>query len=263
MLSQELVMNTSNQISVYSDKFESFGLVDGPGIRCILFLSGCPFKCLYCHNVEMQNPLCGKKITPQEAYDKLIRYKSYWKNKGGVTISGGEPLMHLDFLIELGKLLKKDNIHYVIDTAAANFSKNKEYLEKFDELLKVTDLFLLDLKALDNSLHKTITGKDNKNVLECFDYLNFKNFPIWVRYVLVPGYTDNEETLIKTKEFLKQYDNIQRVEILPYHALAIPKYEKLYLEYKLKDVNSPTKEEIQKANILLDTASFDKYKQNN
>lgn len=252
-------MNTSNTITVNSDKFESFGLVDGPGVRCILFISGCPLRCLYCHNPEMQNPNCGEKITPQEAFNKLIRYKPYWKDNGGVTISGGEPLLHIDFLIELGKLLKKEGIHYCIDTSAAPFSSNPEYLKKFDELLSVCDLFLLDLKALDPVLHKTITGKDNKNILECFDYLNKKNFPIWVRYVLLPGYTDKEDVLINSSKFLKSFNNIQRLEVLPYHALAIPKYQNLHIEYKLLDTKTPTMEEIERANKLIDSKYFDGY----
>lgn len=259
MLLQELVMNTSNNIYVNSDKFESFGLVDGPGVRCILFVSGCPLRCLYCHNPEMQNPNCGKKITPQEAFDKIIRCKAYWGKKGGVTISGGEPLLHLDFLIELGKLLKKENINYVIDTSGAPFSLDPNYLEKFDELLSLADLFLLDLKALDPTLHKTITGKDNKNIIDCFEYLSAKKFPIWVRYVLVPGYTDGEETLKESSKFLKKFENIQRLEVLPYHALAIPKYSELHLEYKLKDVKTPTNEEIERANTLIDSKYFDGY----
>lgn len=259
MLSQELAMNIANQITVNTDKLETFGLVDGPGVRCILFVSGCPFRCIYCHNPEMQNPNCGKAITPQEAYKKLIRYKPYWGEKGGVTISGGEPLLHLDFLIELGKLLKADGINYCIDTSAATFSTDPEYLKKFDELLSLADLFLLDLKALDPELHKEITGRDNKNVLECFDYLASKNFPIWVRYVLVPGYTDGETTLINSSKFLKAHKNIQRLEVLPYHAFAIPKYDELHMEYKLRNVNTPTKEEVERANKLIDSAYFDGY----
>lgn len=254
----EPATNTSN-IKVRSDKIESFGLVDGPGVRSILFLSGCPLRCLYCHNVEMQNPNCGKEITPKEAFLALTRYKRYWGQTGGVTISGGEPLLYLDFLIELGKLLKKEGISMVIDTSLATFSLDPDYLAKFDELLSLTSLFLLDLKAVDPELHKTITGKSNSNIIEGFNYLNEKNFPVWIRYVLLPTYTDSKEVLLKSKEFLSKFNNIDRVEILPYHALAIPKYEKLHIEYKLKDIVAPSKEEIEKANKLLDTASFNKY----
>ncbi|HAS56203.1 MAG TPA: pyruvate formate lyase-activating protein [Firmicutes bacterium] len=261
MSSQELATNTSN-IFAYSDKLESFGLVDGPGVRSILFLSGCPLRCLYCHNPEMQSATCGKIITPEEAYQKLIKYKRYWGDKGGVTVSGGEPLNSIDFLIELGKILKKESISYVIDTSIATFSLEPTYLKKFDELLSLSSLFLLDLKALDPTLHKKITGKDNKNILEGYKYLKEKNFPVWIRYVLLPGYTDNEETLKSSSDFLKQFSNIKRVEILPYHSLALPKYEQLHRDYILKDVLPPSKEDIDKANKIMDVAYFDGYKKN-
>lgn len=240
-------------------KIESFGLVDGPGVRSILFLSGCPFRCLYCHNPEMQDASYGELISPLEAFNRLKRFAPYWGKNGGITVSGGEPLIHLPFLIELGKLAKNEDISYVIDTSAAPFSLSSTYLKEFDKLLEVSDLFLLDLKALDPSLHKKITGFDNKNVLECFSYLAKKNFPIWVRYVLLPTYTDGEKTLKESAKFLKQFPNIQRVEVLPYHTLAIPEYEKLHRDYPIKDILPPTKEEIQKAESLLEVSSFQTY----
>lgn len=252
-------MENTKEIYAYSDKLESFGLVDGPGVRSILFLSGCPLRCLYCHNPEMQEGTCGNRVTPEEAYKALCRYKSYWGKKGGITVSGGEPLLSLDFVLALGKLAKKDGVSFVLDTSAASFQNTPEYLKKFDELLSVTDLFLLDLKALDPVLHKTITGKDNANILECFHYLAKKNFPIWVRYVLLPGYTDGEETLKKSGEFLKSLGNVHRLEVLPYHALAIPKYEKLHREYHLMDERVPTEEEKKRADLLIGSASFEKY----
>lgn len=261
MSSPELATNVSKdkELFAYSDKIESFGLVDGPGVRSILFLSGCPLRCLYCHNPEMQSGNCGSRITQQEAFDKLMRYRGYWGEKGGITVSGGEPLQSLDFLIELGKLAKKEGVSYVIDTSAASYIDSDVYKAKFDELLKVSDLFLLDLKALDPELHKKVTGKTNENILACYHYLAEKKFPLWIRYVLVPGLTDGEETLRKSKDFLKSLGNVERLEVLPYHALAIPKYEALHREYLLKDTPTPTKEEIERANQLLESDSFTKY----
>lgn len=259
MSSQELATNISNTPFAYSDKLESFGLVDGPGVRSILFVSGCPFRCLYCHNPEMQTATCGNKITPLEAYKSLIRYKRYWGKNGGVTVSGGEPLTNIPFLIELGKLLKKDGISFVVDTSCATFSLNPAYLAQFDELLSVCSLFLLDLKGLDDDLHKKITGKSNKNVLEAFDYLAKKKFPIWVRYVLLPGYTNGESLLIRSGKYLKSLGNVDRLEVLPYHALAIPKYEELHRDYFLKDVFPPSQEEIDRANKLIDSEFFKGY----
>lgn len=240
-------------------KLESFGLVDGPGVRSIIFLSGCPLRCLYCHNPEMQDINCGEDITPEEAFNKLVNYKEYWGKKGGITISGGEPLIHLDFLIELGKLCKKNNVNFCIDTSGYPFRNEENYLKKFDELLENCDLFLLDLKSLKDENHKKITGVSNSSILELYDYLGKKNFPIWVRYVLLPGYTDDEDDLIKISKFLKQYANIRRVEVLPYHVFGAPKYEKLNREYLLKDVVTPTKEEIDKAEKLLDISYFNGY----
>ena len=259
MSSPEPATNTSNIPSAHSDKIESFGLVDGPGVRSILFLSGCPLRCLYCHNPEMQSSECGSPITPEDAFKKLVRYRPYWGEKGGITVSGGEPLSNLPFVTELGKLAKKEGISYVLDTSGASFVDSDEYKKRFDALLDVTDLFLLDLKALDPSLHKKVTGRDNANILACFRYLSEKKFPIWVRYVLVPGLTDKEEDLRQSASFLKSLGNVRRVEVLPYHALAIPKYEALHREYLLKDVPTPTKEEIERAKTLLDVDSFDGY----
>lgn len=240
-------------------KIESFGLVDGPGVRSILFLSGCPLRCLYCHNPEMQDASVGEDITPQEAFNKLIKYKEYWGKKGGVTVSGGEPLIHLDFLIELGKLLKKEGVSYVIDTSGFPFINLESYLKKFDELLKYADLFLLDIKGVDNFLHKAMTGVSNESILSLYDYLDKKNFPIWIRYVLVPGYTDKEKDLLLTRDFIKRFKNIKRVEILPYHAFSIPKYEELHREYPLKDVVSPTDEEIKRAEDIIGTNEYTDY----
>lgn len=236
-------------------KFESFALVDGPGVRSVLFLSGCPLRCLYCHNPETWSKK-GEEITAEEAFKKLSRYSMYWKNNGGITISGGEPLLQIDFLIELFTLAKGKGYSTCIDTSGAPFSLDKDYLEKFDKLLSVTDLFLMDIKAPNNKLHEIITGKKKDNIEEMFHYLDKKNFPIWIRYVLVPGYTDNKEVLEETKSFIDSLNNVKRVEVLPYHPFAMPKYEELGIEYKLKDVFSPSKEVISFAENILDTKKY-------
>ncbi len=236
----------------FYSKFESFASVDGPGVRSVWFLSGCPFRCLYCHNPETWTTNDAKKITAKEAFEKLYRYKSYWKNNGGVTISGGEPLLYLDFLIELFKLCKEKGVSTCIDTAGGPFTKDSNWLEKFNELLKYTDLILMDIKAINPSLHKTITGKTNENVIEMFKYLNEKKFPIWIRYVLVPGYTDKEETLRETREFIDSLSNVLKVEVLPYHPFALPKYEELKIDYPLKNTNMPTKESLAFAKEILE-----------
>ena len=240
----------------YYTKFESFALVDGPGVRSVLFLSGCPLRCLYCHNPETWTMNKGMEITAEEAIKKFQRYAMYWKNNGGITISGGEPLLQIDFLIELFTLAKEKGYSTCIDTSGAPFNMNEEYLEKFEKLLKVCDLFLLDIKAPNDKLHEKITGKSGKNIKELFLYLDKKNFPIWIRYVLVPGLTDSKEVLEETKAFIDTLHNVKKVEVLPYHPFAMPKYDELGIEYKLRDVLSPSKELISFAENILDTKKY-------
>lgn len=239
----------------FYSKFESFASVDGPGVRSVLFLTGCPFRCLYCHNPETWTNNNAKEIEAIDAFKLLTKYKPYWKNNGGVTISGGEPLLQIDFLIELFKLLKEKGISTCIDTAGGPFTKEEPFFSKFNELLKYTDLFLMDIKAPNSELHKKITGKDNSNVISMFEYLKEKNFPVWIRYVLVPGYTDSQEILNETKRFIDTLPNVLKVEVLPYHPFALPKYEELGIPYPLKDTNMPDKESVALAKEILEKRS--------
>lgn len=243
----------------YYLSIESFALVDGPGVRSVLFLTGCPFRCLFCHNPDTWVFDKNGTITPEEALKKLIRFKPYWKNHGGITVSGGEPLVQMDFLIEFCRLAKKEGIHITIDTSGAPFSMNEDYLKKFDELLSVSDLFMVDIKCIDNEIHKKLTGKENTNVIQMFRYLDSKNFPIWIRHVLVPTITDDDELLKRTDAFIKTLHNVERVEILPYHTLGEHKYGLLHIDYPLKGINPPTQERIDNANRLLHTDSYTGY----
>lgn len=262
MLSLELATSLykmSEEVLGYYQSIESFGLVDGPGVRSILFLQGCPFRCLYCHNPDTWQFNHSQPISPSEAFKKLVRFKTYWKEDGGITISGGEPLAQIDFLIELAKICKENNINVTIDTSGACFSLEEPFISKFNTLLKYIDLIMLDIKCIDEDIHKKITGHSNKNVIEMFEYLSKVNFPIWVRHVLVPNLTDNDELLIRTRDFLKKLNNIQRVEVLPYHTLGVYKYEKLNLPYKLKDVNPPSDERVDTANKILEVNNYQGY----
>lgn len=230
---------------------ETFGAVDGPGIRYVIFLHGCAMRCRYCHNPETW---CNDKFTPQtseELIKKALKYKPYWKNDGGITVSGGEPLLQIDFLIELFTLAKKYNINTCIDTCGQPFSNSKDYLEKLDKLLDLTDLFILDIKEMNNETHKRLTSKSNDNILEFARYLNDHNKKMWIRHVLVPTITDKEEDLIKLKEFVNSLKNVEKFEILPYHTLGIMKYKDLGLEYTLNDIKEPSKEEVSRAKELL------------
>lgn len=230
---------------------ETFGAVDGPGIRYVIFLHGCAMRCRYCHNPETW---CNDEFTPQsseELIKKALKYKPYWKNDGGITVSGGEPLLQIDFLIELFTLAKKYNINTCIDTCGQPFSNNKDYLEKLDKLLELTDLFILDIKEMNNETHRWLTSKSNENILDFARYLSDHNKKMWIRHVLVPTITDKEDDLIKLKEFVNSLKNVEKFEILPYHTLGIMKYKDLDLKYTLNNIKEPSKEEVSRAKELL------------
>lgn len=226
---------------------ETFGTVDGPGIRYVVFTKGCNFRCLYCHNPDTWECSQGEEKDVDEIVEDIIKYKRYIE---GVTVSGGEPLLQIDFLIDLFEKVKKEGLTTCIDTNGSIYDKNNT--EKLDKLLSLTDLVLLDIKHIDDKDHKKLTGKSNTNTLEFARYLNLKSKDIWLRYVLVPTINDDIETLKKWKKFADTLDNIKKIEILPYHKLATTKYEKLGIDYPLKNIKEPTKEDIEKAeNILL------------
>ena len=230
---------------------ETFGSVDGPGIRFVLFLTGCPFRCLYCHNPESWEGKDSFLISSQEVLTKALRYKAYWGKEGGLTVSGGEPLTQIDFLIDLFSLFRKEGISTCLDTSLASFSFEENFFGKFTRLMEVTDLFLVDIKEMDGKRHQVLTGRGNENVLSGIRYLDEKGKRMWIRHVLVPGYTDFDEDLRAMRKFLDGLSHVERIEVLPYHTLAISKYEKLALPYPLLGVPSPTKERFDKAIKIL------------
>jgi pyruvate formate lyase activating enzyme len=231
--------------------FESFGTVDGPGIRCVVFLQGCPLRCQYCHNPDTWKS-GGTPYTVEEVAKEVLKYKSYYGEKGGVTVSGGEPLVQIDFVIELFTLLKKSNIHTVVDTSGYMFdAQNEEVLQKYEKLIAVTDLFLLDIKHIDDESHKTVTGKSNQNTLAFAKFLSERGKKMWIRHVLVPTLTDDDAALKKLKSFVDTLKTVEKIEVLPYHTMGEVKYEKLGLEYPLKGVCPPTKERVLNAKKIL------------
>ena len=239
---------------------ESFGSVDGPGVRYILFLLGCPLRCKYCHNPDTwANSKETMEMTPQEALEKALKYKTYWGNEGGITISGGEPLLQIDFLIELFKLAKKEGVNTCIDTSGANFTREEPFFNKFNELMKNTDLLLLDIKHIDSQKHKELTGKPNDNILDMAKYLSDNNKDMWIRHVLVPKVTDDKEDLQALSDFVKSLKTVKRFEILPYHTLGVFKWHDLGVKYELEDIMPPTKEEIQRADDILHTGDYKGY----
>ncbi len=233
---------------------ESFGSVDGPGVRFLIFLQGCPMRCRYCHNPDTWAFGQGQEMYVDELLDKAERYRSYWGDKGGITVSGGEPLMQTDFLIELFTEAHKRGINTCIDTSAQPFNRNGSWFGKFEQLMKVTDTVLLDIKHIRSDEHKSLTGHDNANVLDCARYLSEIGKPVWIRHVLVPGITDNDEYLKELSSFISELDNIRRIDVLPYHSLGTFKYEKLGLDYTLNDTKAPSAERVGNAERILNVA---------
>lgn len=223
---------------------ESCGTVDGPGIRFVVFVQGCPMRCKYCHNPDSWSTETNQQMSVSEILEKYDGVKEFVKS-GGLTVTGGEPLMQIDFVTELFKAAKAKNIHTALDTSGILF--NKDNTAKIDELLKYTDLVLLDIKHINNEEHIKLTGLPNTNILEFAQYLSQKKLPMWVRHVVVPELTYNEKYLRELGEFIGKLRNVKALDVLPYHDMAIPKYENLGINYPLKDVKPLTKEEALKA----------------
>ena len=220
---------------------ETFGTVDGPGVRYVLFFQGCPMRCLYCHNPDTWSYSAGSEYSSDELISRFLRNREFYST-GGITATGGEPLLQIDFLCELFEKAKSQGINTCIDTSGVLFDKeNPDCINKIDRLLKVTDLVMLDIKHIDSEKHKVLTGFDNKRVLEFAEYIKDKGIKMRVRHVLVPGYTDNEDDLLKLGLYLKSFDNIEKIEVLPYHTMGISKYKKLGIEYPLNGVSQLSK----------------------
>lgn len=210
---------------------ESFGTVDGPGVRFVAFMQGCPLRCLFCHNPDTWNPQgsCQYEFTPKQLLDEVVRYRSFIKN-GGVTVSGGEPLMQADFVSEFFRLCHSEGIHTAVDTSGALIT------ERVLNMLDNTDLVLLDIKTMDPELYTRLTGVRQENNLAFLDILEERGITTWIRHVVVPGLTDNDKWLRQLGQYVMHYDCVEKIEILPYHTLGEYKYQKLGLEYSLDGV---------------------------
>ena len=214
----------------YVHSLESFGSVDGPGVRYVIFMQGCHMRCQFCHNPDTWKMAEGQEYTADELLEKALRYKSYWGEKGGITVSGGEPLLQIDFLIEFFKKAKAKNVHTVLDTAGNPFTREEPFFGKFQELMEVTDLILLDIKEMDQEKHRVLTGVKNENILAMAKYLSEIGKPVW----------------------------IQRVEVLPYHTMGTFKWEQLGIPYSLEGILPPSKERIENACEILEVESYKK-----
>lgn len=228
--------------------FESFGTVDGPGIRFVVFMQGCPLRCLYCHNRDTWDPKGGKEYTADEVVNEARKYASFFKfSGGGITITGGEPTLQAEFVAEVFKKCREIGIHTTLDTSG--FAE----LDRISELLEYTDLILLDIKHAEEERHREITGVGTGKIRKFAVYTAEKGIPVWIRYVLVPGYTDDEEDLKKAALFIHELKNVEMISILPYHSLGQYKWEKMGAEYKLKGVKEPSAQDVKRAiDILYD-----------
>lgn len=231
--------------------FESFGSVDGPGVRFVVFVQGCRMRCAYCHNPDTWKEDRGELMTPEAVLAKALRYRHYWGDKGGITVSGGEPLLQLDFVTELFTLAKKEGIHTTLDTAGEPFREDETTIAAFDRLMAVTDLVLLDVKEIDPEKHRKLTGKPLANILAFAKYLETKAKPVWIRHVLVPSWTDDDADLRALHDFIATLTNVKKTEVLPFHNLAQYKWAELGIPYRLKDAERPTEERIKNARRIL------------
>ena len=251
------VDNTQKEFSKLQDSMlqvhsiESFGSVDGPGIRFVIFLKGCTMRCQYCHNPDTWSRAGGQLRSVDDVLAQAQRYRSYWGENGGITVSGGEALLQIQSLTELFRKAKDLGINTCLDTSAQPFSRDSSSFAAFEELMKYTDLILLDIKHIDNDAHKQLTGWGNENILDCARYLSDIGKPVWIRHVLVPGINDDDASLYKLRAFIDTLSNVERVDVLPYHSLGVYKWEQLGIPYALTVVKSPTEESILHARKVL------------
>ena len=225
--------------------FESFSTVDGPGVRYVIFLQGCPLRCKYCHNRDTRDVHLGEVYDAESIVEKILNYREYMGEDGGVTVSGGEPLLQIDFVIDLFKRLKSEGIHTAID------SSGFVDVDKLKDLLDYTDLVILDLKEMDNDTHKDLIGVDNAKILKFAEDISDSGVPMWIRHVLVPTITDKEEHLIKLKEYVSTLKNVEKVEVLGYHTLGSEKWEMIGDKFMLEGIPEASGEDVKKAEQIL------------
>ena len=233
----------------YVHSIETFGSVDGPGIRYVVFMQGCPMRCLYCHNPDTWAISKGRAVSAEDLLTEYERNKMFYRN-GGITVTGGEPLLQIDFLIELFSLAKERGIHTCLDTSGITFvSGTSDYTKKLDRLLDYVDLVMLDIKHIDSDKHKSITSRGNESVLEFARYLAERNVPVWIRHVIVKGYTDDPSDLRALGRFIGGLNNVKALDVLPYHALGETKYRELGIKYPLEGMPALDKSEAEKAKM--------------
>ena len=238
-------------MEAYLHSTESFGTVDGPGVRFVIFLQGCPMRCKYCHNPDTWEMHAGERRSAESLIEEYEHNRAFYKN-GGITVSGGEPLAQIDFLVELFRLAKEKEIHTCLDTAGATYRPgDSEYNRKLDALMELTDLVMLDIKHMDPVSHRELTGLDNEGILSFARYLAQKNVPLWIRHVTVPGVTDDPDALTRLGAFIGTLGNVKALDVLPYHVMGVSKYKELGVPYPLEGVEPATKEQAAQARQII------------
>ena len=238
-------------MEAYLHSTESFGTVDGPGVRFVIFLQGCPMRCKYCHNPDTWEMHAGERRSAESLIEEYEHNRAFYKN-GGITVSGGEPLAQIDFLLELFRLAKEKEIHTCLDTSGATYRPgDSEYNRKLDALMELTDLVMLDIKHMDPAMHRELTGLENEGILSFARYLAQKNVPLWIRHVTVPGVTDDPDALTRLGAFIGTLGNVKALDVLPYHVMGVSKYKELGVPYPLEGVEPATKEQAAQARQII------------
>ena len=248
------------QVEGYVHSIETFGAVDGPGIRFVAFMQGCNMRCKFCHNPDTWKKNVGTKMTSDEILDQALSYKAFWGDKGGITLSGGEILLQMEFATELFTKCKKLGISTCLDTCGQPFTRREPWFSQFNKLLDVTDIVLLDIKHINSEEHKKLTGYPNDNILDLARYLSEIGKPMWVRQVLIPTITDNDKFLTETGDFVKTLHNVEKFEVLPYHTMGVHKYAEMGVKYRLEGIEPPSDEQVANAQKLLRCSDYQGYR---
>ena len=238
-------------MDAYLHSTESFGTVDGPGVRFVIFLQGCPMRCKYCHNPDTWKVGTGQRRSAESLIRDYERNKEFYR-RGGITVTGGEALLQIDFLLELFGLARIKGIHTCLDTSGITYkSGNTDYNRKLDELMELTDLVMLDIKHIDSDVHKDLTGHGNEGILSFARYLAKKKVPVWIRHVVVPGITDDKDSLSRLGNFIGTLPNVKALDVLPYHVMGVSKYKELGIPYPLEGVEAATKQQAEEARKII------------
>lgn len=245
-------------IKGYVHSVESFGSVDGPGIRFVVFMQGCRMRCQYCHNPDTWNIGVGEEMTDDQILADAQRYKAFWGDQGGITCSGGESLVQIDFILELFTKAKALGISTCLDTSGGPFTRDQPWFGQFEKLMAVTDISLVDIKHIDSAEHKKLTGFPNENILDMVQYMSAHGDDMWIRHVLVPERTDFDPYLKRLGDYIATLDKnvVQKVEILPYHTLGVKKYHELGITYPLEGIEPPSADRVKNAENLLHVKDY-------